>query len=129
MKLQLVFLLTCCAAFAFDGHQVTEGDLTVLIEDPGPVIARNVTVPVRIALTNAGQGPLSGTVSLRRMIDDTHIVGRSECPFGVAGGERTHADFAVAFGEGTYSALTRSMRSSTSAKVSDATARTPSASS
>ena len=102
--LQLALLLTCAPALAFDGHQATEGDLTVLIEEPGPVTERNVAVPVRITLANAGDGTISGTVFIRRMIDDTRVVGRSECPFDVASGERTHADFAVSFGKGTYSA-------------------------
>ena len=101
---RLTLLLACAPASAFDGHQVTEGDLTALIEELGPITERNVDVPVRVTLTNAGEGPISGTVSIRRMIDDTRVVGPDTRPFEVAGGAQAHADFAVAFGDETYSA-------------------------
>ncbi len=90
---------------AWSGHQVTEGDLKVLIEEVPEVTARDVDVPVSVVLENTGEAGITGTVEIRDMVDDSRVVGPMKQAFSVAAGATTTLDFAVAFGEGTYSAL------------------------
>jgi hypothetical protein len=92
-------------AFAWNGQQVTEGDLTVLIEEVPTVTERDTPVPVQVTLTNNGAAPIAGTLEVRDMVDDSHVVGEAKKAFEVAANGTASVGFAVRFGADTYSAL------------------------
>jgi hypothetical protein len=104
-------LASCILALAlqphvgWSGQQVTAGDLTVLIDEIPEVTQLNENVPVHVILENGGNAPRSGTVEIRDLVDATRVVGASRKPFTVGPGAKATLDFAIVFGEGTYSAL------------------------
>jgi hypothetical protein len=97
--------LSAPACLAWSGHEVTEGPLTVLIDEIATVTALGTRVPVRVVLTNSGEQDLSGTVEIRDLVDATRPDGPASRDFRVAAGGETALDFGIVFGEGTYSAL------------------------
>lgn len=101
----LIYLLPVAGCLAWNGHQVTEGPLTVLIDEMPTVTQAETRVPVRVVLANSGDQPLSGSVQIRDLVDTTRVDGPDSLPFTVQAGGQSALDFGVAFGEGTYSAL------------------------
>ena len=75
------------ACLAWNGHEVTEGDLKILIEEVDPVTRRDAPVDVTVSLTNSGDEDISGTLEARGMVDDSRVVGDTRKPFEVAAGE------------------------------------------
>ncbi|MFQ5810428.1 MAG: hypothetical protein ACE5JM_12490, partial [Armatimonadota bacterium] len=106
-----MFTSLCAVAFvpsvalSWYGHQVTSGDLKVLIEEVSEVTALDESVPVKVTLENTGGAAISGTVEIRDLVDATRVVGEAKKEFTVEPGGKTVLDFAIAFGEGSYSAL------------------------
>jgi len=93
------------ACLAWNGHEVTQGDLKILIEEVDEVTQRDTPVDVIVSLTNSGDKDISGTLEARGMVDDSRVVGDTRKPFEVAAGETAEVGFQIAFGARTYSAL------------------------
>lgn len=101
-------LLTCLTSglcFAWNGHEVTEGDLKLFIQEMPEITAYNAPAPVLVDLENTGAERLEGTLAVRDMVDDSRVIGESRKPFSVEPGGKAQATFQVAFGTGCYSAL------------------------
>ncbi|MGQ9730076.1 MAG: hypothetical protein ACUVX8_02270 [Candidatus Zipacnadales bacterium] len=105
MMLTFGILLTATAAVAWNGHKVTEGELTVFVEEIPLVTERDVAIPVKVTITNSGGEVVSGTAEVRDMVDDSRVVGEAKKGFTVPATGTTSVEFAVSFGKDTYSAL------------------------
>lgn len=112
MKPQRMFLVGAWTALslilgvqAFDGHQVKEGPLTLFIA-PVPLVTNyHQAQPVWVSLSNAAPEPLTVKLTLGGLVDECRAVGPTTTTLTVPPRESRQADFALAVGEGAYSAL------------------------
>ena len=100
-----VALLLPAACFAWNGHEVAKGGLRVLIEEVPQVTATDTPVAVQVVLENTGDDGVTGSVTIRDLVDGTRVEGADSKPFELAQGATSALQFAVVFPEGTYSAL------------------------
>ncbi len=101
----LLLLLMPVLCLAWNGYQVTQGDLTVLIEEIPEVTQLETPVPVTVTLDNAGEGAVQGVVEIRDLVDETRVVGEARKEFEVQAGANVSVPFEIAFGKGCHSAL------------------------
>jgi hypothetical protein len=104
-----VFLALLCgqssAVFAFNGHRVTEGPLTLTIGDIATVTNFDAPQPVNITLSNSSDAPLDVTLQMKGLADDCRAVGETKRRVTVPAKGNATAEFQFACGRGTYSAL------------------------
>lgn len=104
LGLLLAGLVFAPGALAFNGHQVTEGLLTLTIETIETVTALNVPVTVRVTAASAGDAPLDVALEMKGLLDSCRPVGTTQQRITVAPKGNASAAFQFVAGEGTYSA-------------------------
>ncbi|HOX03477.1 MAG TPA: hypothetical protein PKW32_14020 [Verrucomicrobiota bacterium] len=101
----LALILPAFRAAAFDGHNATEGPVTVLIA-PVPLATNyGEPRPVRVTVSNASPQPIPLSLVLTGLVDECYAVGASRAAVTVPARGSSQAEFALAAGKGAYSAL------------------------
>ncbi|MCX8157622.1 MAG: hypothetical protein N3J91_14440 [Verrucomicrobiae bacterium] len=101
----LVALAAVPGVIAFDGHQVKEGPLSLLIA-PVPLVTNyHQPQPVRASVSNASAEALTVKLSMGGLVDECRAVGPTTVRLTVPPREVREAGFALAVGKGAYSAL------------------------
>lgn len=95
---------TCCTG-AFNGHEVTEGPVTVFIEEMPLVTVLDQPQTVRVFLTNTGPEALRAALELTGLVDDCRAVGAAVQKLDLPVRGTTNAVFQIAMGPGSHSAL------------------------
>jgi len=101
----ILALILSSSAFAFNGHRVTEGPLTLTIGDIATVTNFDVAQPVSVMLSNSSSGPLDVALEMKGLVDDCRAVGETKRRVTVPAKGNATAEFRFACGRGTYSAL------------------------
>jgi hypothetical protein len=92
------------AAFAFDGHRVTEGPLTLTIR-PLPVVTRRAAPQsVTVTLSNASASPLPVRLQVESIPTDFPVVGPATADLTLAAGQATETTFKIQAAARTYTA-------------------------
>ena len=100
-----VALLVAIPAYAFNGHRVTEGPLTLFIGDIPTVTNLNTPQTFTVALTNSGDAALDVGLQMGGLADQTRAVGETEKRLNIPAHSGAAATFQFAMGEGSHSAL------------------------
>ena len=101
----LVAALAARVAFAFNGHNVTEGPLRLEIRPVGGVTEYDKPYEVPVAVANSGPGLLEVHLRVAGLAGPWQTVGATEKTVSVPAGEERNASFAICAGPGAYSAL------------------------
>ncbi len=101
----LSWFLPASTVFAFNGHRVTEGPLTVEIGEIPTVTALEQPQDVSVQLANSGSKPLRVHVRLGGLVDQWRAVGKTEASVEVAAGGSARCRFQIVAGRGCLSAL------------------------
>ncbi len=101
----ILLLLAAASAAAFNGHVVTQGLLTLKIDDVDDVTEFDMPREVNVTLVNNGNATLSVDLSMTDLVDEWYAVGQSETNVKVAPGKEVEATFRIAAAEGACSAL------------------------
>lgn len=101
----LLLMASAISALAFNGHEVTEGPITLTIGEIPIVRSLEATQSVRITLTNHAATALTIELELKDWVSPCMPVGRSRATLELPGRGATAEDFAFQFGPGAYSAL------------------------
>ena len=91
-------------AFAFNGHAVTEGPLTVTIGGIALVTAFDTPQPCTVTLANSGDAPLPVTLQLTGLIADCRAVGTTSRQLTLPARGQATASFQFACDRGAFSA-------------------------
>jgi len=102
--LLLLSLVFAPIALAFNGHKVTEGPLTLVIDTIETVTQLDAPQTVRVTLFNAGLTPLDVALEMKGLIDTCRPVGATQQRITVAAKGTAQATFQFIAGQGTYSA-------------------------
>ena len=100
----LALLATIRAGWAFNGHVVTDGPLTLRLAEVAVVTNFNKPQTVAVTLSNAGPAALDVALELRDLVDDCRAVGETKRRVSVPAGGQAGASFQFACGRGCYSA-------------------------
>jgi len=104
--LRFILVWVCCSpAFAFNGHRVTEGPLTLTIGDIATVTSFDTPQPVKVTLSNSSGESLDVALEMKGLADDCRAVGETKRRVTVPAKGNAPAEFRFACGCGTYSAL------------------------
>jgi hypothetical protein len=104
-SLGAALLLCGSTAFAFNGHRVTEGPLTLTIGDIPTVTAIDTPQDVSVELKNTGAEPLPLTIELKGLVDSWKAVGPTRQQATLAPQGQAVLKFQITAGVGAYSAL------------------------
>jgi hypothetical protein len=99
----IAFLLSA-VAFAFDGHKVSEGPLTVTIAEVPTATRFDAPASVKVTFANAGDAPLAVTLELRDLLPEFRAVGETRQQVTVPAHGQTETAFALALGRAAVSA-------------------------
>jgi hypothetical protein len=98
--------LACCSCLlAWNGHEVTEYGLRVLIPEVADVEQPDQPTAVAVVLANEGQEALAGTLRIRDLVDAWRVVGPDAKAFKVAPGAKQELQFQIVSGRPVYAAL------------------------
>jgi hypothetical protein len=89
---------------AFDGHKVTEGPLTMIIEEIPTVTQYDAPQEVSVTLRNAADHPLGVTLEMRNLVDLWRAVGAPQQRVTAPAEAEARATFQIAVGRGCHSA-------------------------
>ncbi|HNT33452.1 MAG TPA: hypothetical protein PKH07_00450 [bacterium] len=105
--LWILFLLLSASsrAFAFHGHQVQESGLLLRIEELPRITQYDVPVAVRVFLENTSDAPVSGTVTVKDLVDEWRVKGKPSRHFQLSQGASCELHFSILVGKGALSAL------------------------
>ena len=90
---------------ALDGHIVTEGPLTLIIDDIEEVTEYDKPVEVKVTISNKGNWPLTVQLQIAGLVDEWYTVGKTEKKLQVEAGKKASVIFHIAAGKGALSAL------------------------
>ncbi len=107
MSLFLAVCVLCLSScvWAFNGHRVTEGPLTVTIEPVAMMTEYNQVQPVLVTCANRGDQALNITLKLGGLVDQWKAFDQTVQSITVPAGQSSQATFQIVAGEGVYSAL------------------------
>lgn len=98
-------LWLCGNCFAWYGHSVAVGPLSIFVAELSEVTTYNTPYSVAVTLTNTSAQPINGTIEVRDLVDETTVVGPARKSFAVPAKGSAEVKFSVAFGKGALSAL------------------------
>ncbi|NCO43407.1 MAG: ORF6N domain-containing protein, partial [Armatimonadetes bacterium] len=105
IALLFLFSVALPGAFAWNGHEVTEGPLRLFIPEIPEVTAPAEPTTVQVEVENTGQAQVTGQLEVRDFVDGWHVVGAGKKPFALAAGATQQLEFALAANPPVYSAL------------------------
>jgi len=101
----LLVLCGAASAWAFNGHQVSEGPLTLLIEPLATVTALDAPQTAVVRVSNTADHPLTVDLELKGLVDECRAVGPARKQIAVPAKGAQQTEFQFALGRGTHSAL------------------------
>ncbi len=93
------------AAYAFNGHTVVKGPLTVEIAEIPTVTKYVQPQDVRVTLTNSSSASLQVDLVMKNLVDEWYAVGKVRQSVRVAANSKAAVLFKIACAEGAFSAL------------------------
>ncbi len=102
--LALVCWAMAGTVYAFHGHKVTEGPLTLVIAPIETVTNRQAPQSVQVSLNNTGDQALSVKVELKELVDGCQPIGNAAQTVTIPARGKADARFQFVMGKDTYSA-------------------------
>ncbi len=101
----VVLIAVISTVSAFNGHNVTEGPLTIEIAPVPDIQKYNEPVTITVCLANSSGDSLEVNLLLNGLVDETIALGRTRKTITIPANGKTDCDFSIAFGTGAFSAL------------------------
>lgn len=101
----VAWILLGTAAWAWNGQEVTEHGLHLVVAEVADVADPTVPTPVSVTVENQTDGVLTGTLAVRDLVDAWKAVGPAEQPFRLAAGAKQELNFRIVSGPPVYAAM------------------------
>ncbi len=107
---RILHAVLACAFFplvclGWSGHDVTEGNVRVAIDEIADVSDPFAPVTATVRVRNAGEAPIKGHVEIRELVDDWRVVGDAAAGFEVAPGKEHASSFSIVSGSFVFAEL------------------------
>ena len=100
----LAIAMSCHTGFAFNGHRVEEGPLTLTIEEVPTVTEYETPQTVSVKLQNSGDQSLDVALELKDLVDEWRLVGKAQKRIQVNGKGEASVTFQIVAGRECHSA-------------------------